>query len=305
MTLFPYTTLFRSRHLPATDPQARDLLLSCGAALHHLRVALAATGWATTVHRLPNPTEPDHLAAVEYTPHPASTEAIAMAGAITQRRTDRRRFSSWPVPEGLLDWLTHAAAEQGAILLPTTDPADRFQLASAIAEAAVRQNANPEYAAELREWTGSGFGAVDGVPTANMPEDRSPGTCQTMSVPVRHGDTTMRAFPPGELASFPDYGEEDAGELLLLGTSADDPVSRLRAGEAMSAVLLRATDCGLATCPLSQPLEIGHTRMLLEDRLFSSSACPQIVLRVGWAPPEHNVVPATHRRDVSDVLDRY
>ncbi|MDF3051341.1 MAG: nitroreductase, partial [Pseudonocardia sp.] len=32
------------RRLWATDRDARDLILSCGAALHHLRVALAAAG---------------------------------------------------------------------------------------------------------------------------------------------------------------------------------------------------------------------------------------------------------------------
>jgi nitroreductase len=50
------------RQLAITDPDSRDLLVSCGAALHHLRVAFAAVGWATTVHRLPNPAQPDHLA---------------------------------------------------------------------------------------------------------------------------------------------------------------------------------------------------------------------------------------------------
>ena len=33
-----------NRHLVATDPDRRDLVLSCGAALHHLQVALAARG---------------------------------------------------------------------------------------------------------------------------------------------------------------------------------------------------------------------------------------------------------------------
>lgn len=56
-----------SRRVPATDPDGRDLLISCGAALHHLRVALGAEGWATTVHRVPNPARPDHLASVEPT----------------------------------------------------------------------------------------------------------------------------------------------------------------------------------------------------------------------------------------------
>jgi hypothetical protein len=93
----------QTRRAPAADPDGRDLLLSCGAALHHLRVALAALGWRTIVHRLPNHASPDHLAAVELTPKAPSTEDIMLAGAIPRRRTDRRHFSSWPVPDGHLD----------------------------------------------------------------------------------------------------------------------------------------------------------------------------------------------------------
>src|ERR1044072_245708 len=57
------------RRLPIADADGRDLLLSCGAALHHLRVALAALGWRTEVHRMPNPSDPTHLAAVETHAH--------------------------------------------------------------------------------------------------------------------------------------------------------------------------------------------------------------------------------------------
>lgn len=46
------------RHLVATDPDRRDLILSCGAALHHLRVALSAQGLAVRVDRLPGSREP-------------------------------------------------------------------------------------------------------------------------------------------------------------------------------------------------------------------------------------------------------
>ena len=37
-----YLYLDSTRRLPATDPHARELVISCGAALHHLQVALAA-----------------------------------------------------------------------------------------------------------------------------------------------------------------------------------------------------------------------------------------------------------------------
>src|SRR6478735_1690911 len=51
-----------ARALPATDPDGRDLRISCGAALNHLRVALLAAGWDTRVHRLPDPALSLHLA---------------------------------------------------------------------------------------------------------------------------------------------------------------------------------------------------------------------------------------------------
>lgn len=79
----------RSVHLMADHtrrPSAIDLLLSCGAALHHLRVALAALGWETVVHRIPNEHDLDHLAAVEPHPRVPTEQDVALAGTITRRR---------------------------------------------------------------------------------------------------------------------------------------------------------------------------------------------------------------------------
>jgi hypothetical protein len=107
-----------SIHLMAGQPPATGPLLGCGAALHHLRVAFAALGWRTIVHRLPNPGEATHLAAVEFARHTPSTEDIVLAGAISRRRTDRRRFSSLPVPAGHVILMAVRAAKAGARLTP-------------------------------------------------------------------------------------------------------------------------------------------------------------------------------------------
>src|SRR5690348_6470489 len=78
-----------------TDPDARDQLISCGAALNHCAVAFAALGWQSKIRRLPNPDDPHHLAAVELHRYPADAVDITMAAAIPRRRTDRRHYSSW------------------------------------------------------------------------------------------------------------------------------------------------------------------------------------------------------------------
>lgn len=54
--------LDRSRVIRHTDRGAREALISCGAVLDHLRIAMAAAGWQSFVDRFPNPNQPTHLA---------------------------------------------------------------------------------------------------------------------------------------------------------------------------------------------------------------------------------------------------
>lgn len=282
-----------TRRVPITDTEGRDLLLSCGAALNHLRVALAALGWRTAVHHVPNAHDPGHLAAVELAPRTPSEEDIALAAAIPRRRTDRRRFTSWPVPHGHLDLMVRRAAEAGALLIPANDWPTRQQLTRAIDKAAARQPDTPGYQAELAIWSGRSRVAQDGILAAStLPHART------------HGDTTMRAFPSGTLTdAHTGRAEPDGGQLLVLATLADDPASVLRAGEAASIAMLTATDLDLATCPLSQPLEITDTRTLIRDQVLDGTAHPHLILRAGWlptsAPPPP---PQSPRRPLADTI---
>jgi hypothetical protein len=283
----------RSRQVPATDPEGRDLLLSCGAALHHLRVALAALGWRAVVHRVPNANEPDHLAAVEIRPHTPTDTDVALASAISRRRTDRRRFTSWEVPADHLDLLSRRAAHTGALLVPVTAPETRWQLTHAITAAARQQADDPEYRSEVSAWTGRGRTASDGVLSASSPGSHH-----------RHDDTAMRVFPGGVLSDAPTgRGEIDAGELLVVATLDDDPVSVLRAGEATSVALLTATDLGLATCPLSQPLEVAGTRAAIREQVLDGAAFPHLILRAGWAPTSAPPLRHSPVRRTEDTVD--
>ncbi len=280
-----------TRALPATDPDGRDLRVSCGAALHHLRVALLAAGLATSVHRIPDPARPDHLASVELHPGTPSPDDLALATAIDARSSDRRVFSSWPVPGQMLDVLVEAAGRQGARLTVLERDAHRYAVARLAEHAAVEQALTPDLAAETAEWTGRARGAHDGVPAANIPA--APGG----TVPVRH-------FAAGEQEqSLLGQFESDGTVLALLSTDGDGPADQLRAGEALSAVLLTATRFGLATNPISQPLEVPTTRAELAASVLGGTAAPQALLRLGWAPVSAIPVPRTGRRPVEDTIE--
>ena len=88
---------------------------------------------------------------------------------------------------------------------------------------------------------------------------------------------------------------------MILTTDGDEPLDWLRAGEATSAVLLAATQLGLASTPLSQATEVDHTRRQLAHTILGVSAHPQIIIRIGL-PIDAAELPATPRRPLSSVL---
>lgn len=280
----------RTRSLPATDPEGRDLLLSCGAALHHLRVALLASGVRAEVHRLPDPGHPEHLAAVEVHAAEPTPDDLSLARAIEHRHTDRRVFSTWPVPAPFLDDLVTAAAAEGAQLHVLAAGSETRAVVELVERAAVEQALTPHYTQETAEWTGRTRGAEDGVPAANVPA-RAEGT-----VPMRHfaaGTQEQNALG---------RGESDGTVLAVLTTEGDGVVDQLRAGEALSAVLLEATRLGLATDPITQPLEVGSTRARMGALISDDAPQPQVLLRIGWAPMSATPVARTGRRPVDDTL---
>ena len=162
-------------------------------------------------------------------------------------------------------------------------------MADAAAAAAAAHDGTAGYDTELALWSGHTTGA-DGVPATNVP----PAMAAHAGMPPRrfaHSVPTSAA-----------PGRPDGATLLVLGTSSDDELSQLRAGEALSAVVLHATTLGLATCPLSEPLEVAATRSLVRDAVLDGSLSPQIVIRVGW-PTDTAPLPQTPRRPLDEQIE--
>jgi nitroreductase len=281
------------RRLPATDPDGRDQLLSCGAALHHLVAAMAGAGWSAEVTRLPDPENIHHLAHIDPQGASPAPELARLAEAIPHRRTDRRRFGPEPVETALLDTLAEQAAPYQAHAHVVTGTA-RERLIAIISESAGLQQRQPGYPAEAARWGSRFANAGDGIP-AGTAAARGAG---------RHGDVPMRASVNALLAQ-PPHGldHDDASTLIVLSTDGDDRFARLRAGEATSAILLTATIHGLATTPLSQPLEIVETRNSITAHFAGHGRSAQLLLRLGrpqtGAPP----LPPAPRRALRFVLE--
>jgi nitroreductase len=286
------------RGLAAADPTGRHVLVGCGAALHHAQVAAAALGWTPTVHRFPHAGEPDLLAVVELRPTGPAEDADddapdprVLLRALLARRTDRRQFTSWPVPPERLAHLAAVAAAYDVTAVPVTDDGARHRVEQLVAEAARLQRDDTAVREEHERWLDRS--AHEGVPRGAVPRL------------VPRSSSHRSRFGPGHLPQ-PGRELETWDALLVLGTDQDDAAAWLATGEALGALWLEAVRAGLSLLPLSQVVEVPVTREALQGELPDTGAgtgtVPQLVVRVGWPSTALAPLAPTPRRPVEDVL---
>ena len=271
----------------STDSTGREVIISCGAVLDHLRVAMAAAGWQANVDRFPNPDNLGHLASVDFTAEGSSPDAQrARAEAIRRRRTDRLSLAAPP------QWYSFAPAlrdtvDRSLAVLDVIPDDSRPQLAevSRLTEELRREDSS--YHAELQWWTMHSLGPIP--PSALVSEQEA----EQLDV--------SRRFPTSGRA----HGRPRSAGIARKSSSYpcdDSRGSALGCGEMLSSVLLECTIAGLATCTLTHMIEVTAARELVR-RLIGKSGMPQALIRVGVAPETESPPPPTTRRSLSEVLE--
>jgi hypothetical protein len=279
----------RTRQLPLADPDGRNLVISCGAALHHAQVAAKALGLSSRLELPLVPARHELLARIEFDAGRSPADAAQRLETLHRRCTDRRRFTSWPVPDARLSNLTEAAAAWGAYAIPVTDVTARFRAELLIERAMTTQASDPRYAKEQAMWIE--HSDSDGIPTSSAAPPRA--ECMAER-PNRFRGEQLGIDSPRLV--------ESSDGLMAICTGHDDQSSWLRSGQTLSAVWLHATRAGLSIVPLSQAIEVPETREALHRDVLAGMARPQLLLRVGWQEIARATLARTPRRPLDDVL---
>jgi nitroreductase len=280
----------RSRVLDVTDPEARLATLSCGVALHHARLSLAAQGWHVTVARLPKSTELHHLAHLRVDGRaPVDPSAARHLRTIPLRHTDRRPVTGAPVAPEHLAAVTEAVQSEDT-WLHVLRPNQVLSLASAADHAQRSEAAESAWRAELAYWTGGTRPGGAGIPDGAIPD--------------RATLTTVPGRDFGHLGELPISADHDASAVFaMLYGRADEPLDWLRAGEALSAAWLTATECGLSVLPHSAPIEVIGTRQAMRV-MIASIGHPYLVLRLGTTDPADAGPPHAPRLPVDQIIEQ-
>jgi nitroreductase len=283
----------RARQLPALDPDGRSVLLSCGAALELARLGFETAGWRTEVDRLPDPDRPDLLARIRPVARMAvDGSVVARALAAERRHTERRPFLVEPVADEAIRAVLAAAADTDVYAYAVQRADEQLDLAVVFSWADGVELADPAYRAELAHWTRAGD-APDGVPAAAVPH--------VSAGAPRHTDVPVRDFEAGITGGEPlvDLIDERPVYLVVFST-ADDRMARLRAGEAYARICVEAERLGLASSAMTQAVDLPAVRERFR-MLMNWPDHPQMVLRLGHPQPGPTPRP-TGRRPLTAVL---
>ena len=281
------------RRLAVADPDGREMMISCGAALFTVRLALRALGYIPETTVLPDPAQPALVAQVSWRDRAAADEfERRLDHHVLTRRTHRGAFDPEPLPPDMLAALRAAAAREGAALRIVADDGRRAALAAAVQTAEHELSRDGERLRELARWTPApGSGCRDGVPATSYPARAE------HTQPYFPGRDFARGHGWGMPPLSPATSHRAAGVAGLLTTTADRPADWVNAGQALQRMLLTASTCGAAVALHSQPLELPWLREFIRTQL-SDGACPHLVLRIGLVTQ----VAVSVRRDPDDVL---
>ena len=280
----------RTRWVHNTDHSGRESLISCGAVLDHLRVAMAAAGWQAHIKRFPNPDNIDHLASVEFSPYELVADVDRnRAEAILQRRTDRLPFRC-PTFWARFEPALRGSVDGTAAMLDVLSDEVRSRLAEASQLTETLRRYDASYHAELQWWT-SPFALSVGIPPEALAS-----TSEQWRVDV------ARDFPARSDTDRRADLSVDGSKILVLSTAGDTRAEVFSCGEALSTVLLECTMAGMATCTLTHLIELDESRDIVR-RLIRERGEPQVLIRVGIAPPIEDLPAATPRRPLDDVLE--
>lgn len=272
----------------ATDAGGRQALLSCGAALDHLRVAMAAAGHHAHIDYYPNPNDLFYLAGLRFSPMTYVTQAHRhRAEAILRRRSDRLPFAA-PTNWADVEPLLRQALPGSTAWVDIIGDGDRHVLADTSRLAEVLRRYDAGYHAEMQTWT------QPHMANAGIPRDALVSSAENSRVDIG------RTFPvTGHQTRRPELTDDKSKVVVV---SACDNLRRdiLSCGETLSAILLEATLSGLATCTLTHLTEAPVTRDLVAA--LTGRPLPQVLIRIGSATPLDDEPARTPRRPLSEVL---
>jgi hypothetical protein len=286
--------------LPVADPQGRQMIIGCGAALQHMIIAGRHFGYETTITRFPESDKPDFIARVELgTQIVPNSDNEILFNAIQTRHTNRGLFESRAIPASVLESIQNEVCNTEVWIRFIEAQADREAMVSLIVEGDLEQWEDHDFRKEMVGWIRSDEDLrLDGMPTQAMGYNQ----VETRLLPVAMRQPLIaRLINLGEVQADRDWLLAGGAPVLaVLGTPDTNDSQRdwLGVGESLSRILLRTCAAGLSVSFFNSPAEISRLWPRIY-RILGRLGFVHLIFRLGYPVEASGPTP---RRTAKDVI---
>ncbi len=284
----------KTRALEVIDPSSRELVISCGAAIFHLELAMRYFGYKAEEQILPDPHNPDIIASVRLgEKHEPTDEDKELFKAIPKRVTNRMPFDDTKVEDSLLDYMADVAKKNKTWFHIIKEDEKKNAISDLISKGDKIQMKDRKFRRELVKWIRSSKSkSKDGIPAYGYGRSDLESSIRTLVV---------RTFDVGNGEAAKDRQLASGSPILaILGTKTDEPKDWVLTGKALAHILLAGASQDLWASFFGQPIEVAELRPKLLE-IIEKEGFAQILLRMGHG----DTTAHTLRRDVSDVLYKH
>jgi hypothetical protein len=281
----------RTRALPVIDPEDTELIISVGAALENLLVAMKYFGYEPIIKYYPDEGDNDLLARImigkKYEPSENDTKLFK---AIPNRRTNRTQFAEQGIDGLILQKFEACVYDERVNLMIIKDEAKREDALKLIERGDRKQCEDKSFCRELAQWV---------HPNRKNSKDGIPGYAFGMNDLISYaGPFFIGNLEWGDIQAARDRNMVKGSPVLaVLECKENNPIDWLFTGMSLSRLLLIAADEGISASYLNQPIEVPELNMQLRE-LLGLKGYPQLIIRMGYGKQ----VKPTPRRGVDEVI---
>ena len=284
------------RAMPVNDPDQRSMLVSLGASLENMLIALRAYGYYPKVDYFPQAGPKLVVASVTWGGRENVRDRL-LFGAIPRRRTNRRGYDERGIH--MQNRAALSAQIPADVHLHWLDEPGRIRaLADLVRDATEAQAKDKRAQAEQFAWMRFGGDDArrhgDGVTVGDL---EFGGPVAWFAGRTFNPKSRFQRFGVGSAGRQARGLVRSAGTLALLTVPVSNPLAWVNGGQAYERFALRATTLGIAHQPMHAPIEVARYRGDLLKAFGAIGEEPLMLLRLGHAKaPEPSV-----RRAVSVV----
>lgn len=287
----------KERLVMASDEEGRQSFVALGCLITNFSEAVKAYGYACTITYSDNLSITNTLPLVKlsFTKEADNIQPnIAILKSMTDRHSDRNKYSQKELPDQLLKFISQVSSESLLVSIVSDTPKKEI-LASYMVDAQIDVMDKPSFRNELSHFIKN-----------TLSSSKYGMTCNTLGLPLLvsfFASKLIAKINMSKITKKQDFSllYKFTPYFLFISSKEDTPLAWIKSGELLEKIWLESTKYLVSCHPLAAIIQHNLYRQKLSEEL-KTNFHPNVFIRIGYSKINFSKIPKSPRFLVSDLL---